>query len=259
MNQRLRNSLILCLIVCFSLAALCLTQVGLAQSTPSKTPPALLLGTAWYPEQWPESRWEGDLTLMQKAGVHFVRVGEFAWSRMEPEEGRYDLDWLDRAVTAAAKHDIYTVLGTPTAAPPAWLTKKYPETLRTKEDGRKDEHGNRAQGNWANPKYREMARKIAEQMAKRFGHNPNVLGWQIDNEYSQVSYDPETRAQFQQWLKARYGTLDNLNARWTTSYWSESYTAWDQIPKQIATAIPDCCELDAYCELDTRRCKLSLQ
>ena len=124
MNQRLRNPLILCLIVCFGLAALCLTQVGLAQSTPSKTPPALLLGTAWYPEQWPESRWEADLALMQKAGVHFVRVGEFAWSRMEPEEGRYDLDWLDRAVTAAAKHDIYTVLGTPTAAPPAWLTQK---------------------------------------------------------------------------------------------------------------------------------------
>ncbi len=125
------------------------------------------------------------------------------------------------------------MLGTPTAAPPAWLTQKYPETLRTKEDGRRDEHGNRAQGNWANPKYRELARKIAEQMAKRFGHNPNVLGWQIDNEYSQVSYDPETRAQFQQWLKARYGTLDNLNARWTTSYWSETYSAWDQIPIQI--------------------------
>ena len=238
MNPRLRNPLILCLIVCLSLAALCLTQVGFAQSSSPKTPPALLLGTAWYPEQWPESRWEADLTLMQKAGVHFVRVGEFAWSRMEPEEGHYDLDWLDRAVAAAAKHDIYTVLGTPTAAPPAWLTKKYPETLRTREDGRRDEHGNRAQGNWANPKYREMARKIAEQMAKRFGHNPNVLGWQIDNEYSEVSYDPETRAQFQQWLKARYGTLDNLNARWTTSYWSESYTAWDQIPIQIGYGNP---------------------
>ena len=233
MINRLPNRPIFCLILCLGLAALGCTQVAAAQSSSPKTLPPLLLGTAWYPEQWPESRWEADLALMQKAGVHFVRVGEFAWSRMEPEEGRYDLDWLDRAVAAAAKHDIYTVLGTPTAAPPAWLTQKYPETLRTREDGRRDEHGNRAQGNWANPKYREMARKIAEQMAKRFGHNPNVLGWQIDNEYSEVSYDPETRAQFQQWLKARYGTLDNLNARWTTSYWSETYTAWDQIPIQI--------------------------
>ncbi len=201
-------------------------------------PPAILLGTAWYPEQWPESRWDADLTLMQQAGIHMVRVGEFAWSRMEPQEGQYDLDWLDRAITAAAKHGIYTVLGTPTAAPPAWLTQKYPETLRTKENGQKDQHGNRQQFNWANPKYRELARGIAGQMAQRFGHNPNVLGWQIDNEYAEVSFDAETRMQFQDWLKARYGTLDNLNARWTTAYWSETYSAWDQIPIQVGYGNP---------------------
>ncbi len=229
-NSRRVSRLIFCLTVCLCLAALCFAQTGSAQSPSSRTAPPLLLGTAWYPEQWPESRWDADLALMQKAKVHFVRVGEFAWSRMEPEEGQYDLDWLDRAIAAAAKHDIYTVLGTPTAAPPAWLTQKYPETLRTREDGRKDEHGNRQQFNWANPKYREMARKIAEQMAKRFGHNPYVLGWQIDNEYASNSYDPETRAQFQQWLRARYGTLDNLNTRWTTAYWSQTYSAWNQIP-----------------------------
>ena len=100
-----------------------------AQST-LPPPPPLLLGTAWYPEQWPEAHWDADLTLMQRSGVHMVRVAEFAWSRMEPEEGNYDFDWLDRAITAAAKHNIYTVIGTPTAAPPAWLTQKYPETLR---------------------------------------------------------------------------------------------------------------------------------
>jgi beta-galactosidase len=200
--------------------------------------PPLLLGTDWYPEQWPESRWEADLTLMQQAGIHVVRLAEFAWSRMEPEEGHYDFDWLDRAIAAAAKHNIYTVVGTPTAAPPAWLTQKYPETLRTYVDGHRAEHGNRQQFNWANSKYREMARNIAEQMAKRYGHNPYVLGWQIDNEYGEVSFDPGTKAQFQQWLKARYGTLDNLNARWTTSYWSETYNAWDQIPIQVGYGNP---------------------
>jgi beta-galactosidase len=209
----------------------------LAQSAPITTPP-LLLGTAWYPEQWPEARWDADLALMEKAGIHFVRVGEFAWSHMEPEEGRFSLDWLDHAIAAAARHHIATVIGTPTAAPPAWLTQKYPETLRTLEDGRKDQHGNRQQFNWSNPKYREMARKIAEQLAKRFGHNPNVVGWQIDNEYAEVSFDRETRAQFQQWLKAHYGTLDNLNARWTTEYWSEAYTSWDQIPIQTGYGNP---------------------
>ena len=91
---------------------------------------AILMGTDWYPEQWPESRWDAELALMQHSGVHMVRVAEFAWSRMEPEEGNYDFDWLDRAITAAAKHNIYTVIGTPTAAPPAWLTQKYPENLR---------------------------------------------------------------------------------------------------------------------------------
>lgn len=204
--------------------------LGSALGGQTSPAPPIVLGTAWYPEQWPESRWEADLTLMQQAGIHLVRVGEFAWSRMEPAEGQYDLDWLERAINAAGKHGIYTVVGTPTAAPPAWLTQKYPETLRVDEEGHRAEHGNRQQFNWANAKYREMARKIAEQLAKRLGHNPYVLGWQIDNEYADVSFDPDTRTQFQQWLKARYRTLDNLNARWTTAYWSQTYSEWNQIP-----------------------------
>jgi beta-galactosidase len=211
---------------------------AIGAQSPAPAPQPILLGTAWYPEQWPEARWEADLNLMQQARIHMVRVGEFAWSRMEPEEGRYDLDWLDRAISAAARHDIYTVIGTPTAAPPAWLTQKYPETLLTSQDGRKAQHGNRQHFNWANAKYREMARRIAERLAERFGRNPHVLGWQIDNEYAEVSFDPDTKDQFQQWLKARYGTLDNLNARWTTAYWSESYTAWDQIPIQVGYGNP---------------------
>jgi beta-galactosidase len=115
----------------------------------AQSAPPILLGTAWYPEQWPESRWEADLTLMQQAGIHMVRVGEFAWSRMEPAEGQYDLDWLDRSIAAAGKHGIYTVVGTPTAAPPAWLTQKYPETLLIDEKGKRAEHGNRQQFNFA--------------------------------------------------------------------------------------------------------------
>jgi len=193
-------------------------------------PPALLLGTAWYPEQWPESRWDEDLKLMQAAGIHMVRVGEFAWSRMEPAEGRFDLDWLDRAVSLAAKRGIFVVLGTPTAAPPAWLTQKYPDTLRTEMDGQKATHGARAQASPFSPRYREFCRRIAEQMAQRFGHNPDVLGWQIDNEYGSLSWDEVARKQFQDWLRARFKTLDDLNEHWATAYWSETYTDWSQIP-----------------------------
>jgi len=224
---------LIALLVCIFL----LSSVGGSQAAAPAAPP-ILLGTAWYPEQWPESRWEADLALMQQAGIHMVRVGEFAWSRMEPSEGKFDLDWLDRAVSAAAKHDIYTVLGTPTAAPPAWLTQKYPETLRMEENGRYAEHGNRQQFNFADGKYREFCRRIAEQMARRFGHNPWVIGWQIDNEYAEESYDPDTKAQFQHWLKARYGTLDNLNARWTTAYWSQTYFDWNQIPIETRDGNP---------------------
>ena len=197
---------------------------------PAPRKPALLLGAAWYPEQWPESRWDADLQLMEAAHINFVRVGEFAWSTLEPSEGNYQLDWLEHAVRAAEKHHIAVVIGTPSAAPPAWLTTKYPQTLRTMENGRKDEHGNRQQFDWSDPKYRELARKIASKMAERFGHDPNVIGWQIDNEYANESYGDSTRTQFQDWLHAKYKTLDNLNTRWTTSYWSETYQDWRQIP-----------------------------
>ncbi len=192
--------------------------------------PPLILGTAWYPEQWPESRWEQDLVLMQQAGIRMVRIGEFAWSRMEPHEGRYDLDWMERAIALAAKHNIVTVVGTPAAAPPAWLTQKYPDTLKTQSNGRLATHGGRAQYSFTSPRYRQFAGRIAEQMAKRFGHNLNVIGWQIDNEYGDVSWDEVTRQAFQNWLREKYKTLESLNQHWTTEYWSESYTDWSQIP-----------------------------
>jgi beta-galactosidase len=190
------------------------------------------MGVAWYPEQWPESRWEEDLRLMEAADLKVVRIAEFAWSRMGPSEGHYDFDWLERAINLAAKHHIVSVLGTPTATPPAWLTQKYPDVLRMEPDGQRVTHGNRTHASASSPRYREFCRRIAEQMATRFGHNPNVVGWQIDNEYgyARMSYDDVTRQQFQDWLKAKYKTLDNLNTHWATSYWSQTYDNWREIP-----------------------------
>ena len=218
---------VLCVALLISFSVPTMAQVP---STPYS--PSLLLGAAWYPEQWPESRWEADLSLMEAAHIHFVRIGEFAWSSLEPREGDYELEWLDHAVRAAERHRIAVILGTPTAAPPAWLTSKYPETLRTFPDGRKDGHGNRTQFDWSNPKYRELAARIATKLAERYGHDANVIGWQICNEYGNESFGEATRNQFQQWLHNKYKTLDNLNARWTTTYWSESYQDWSQIPIQ---------------------------
>ena len=190
----------------------------------------LWLGAAWYPEQWPESRWPKDLALMQAAGINVVRVGEFAWSTLEPHQGQYHFGWLKRAIAAAARHHIFVVIGTPTDAPPAWLTSRYPQVLRVHADGRRAQHGNRRQFSYASPLYRRFCRDIVTRLAEHFGHNPDVIGWQIDNEYTNESYDAGTRRLFQRWLKRRFGTLAALNRDWTSAYWSQTYTAWRQIP-----------------------------
>lgn len=207
-----------------------LIAMGAAAQTSNPTLPPLLLGSAWYPEQWPESRWEADLTLMEKAHLHVVRVGEFAWSTEEPSEGHFELDWLERAVRLAEKHRIAVVLGTPTDAPPAWLTTDHPETLRVDANGRRAEHGARRQFNYANPLYRRYCAEIVDRLARRFGHDPNVIGWQIGNEITDESFDPETRRQFQEWLERRYSTLDALNRAWAATYWSQTYDRRSEIP-----------------------------
>lgn len=218
-------------------AALCCVCRAEAPSRNAAVPP-LLLGAAWYPEQWPESRWDSDLQLMEDAHLRVVRVGEFAWSTMEPAQGHYDLEWLERAIRLAEKHHIAVVIGTPTDAPPAWLTAAHPETLRVDASGRAAEHGSRRQFNYASPEYRKFCATIAERLARRFGHDPDVIGWQIGNEYTDESFDPATRRQFQQWLQHKYKTLDALNRDWVTAYWSQTYDRWDEIPLPVAGGNP---------------------
>jgi len=192
--------------------------------------PAVAVGVAWYPEQWPEERWETDLRLMRETGFNTVRIAEFAWSRMEPEEGRFDFAWLDRAIAAAKRHGMMVVIGTPTAAPPAWLTQKYPEVLRVDENGARAGHGGRRHFSFASARYRDFCRQIATELAKRYGHDPAVVGWQIDNEVGPPSFDEESVAAWHAFLQKRYGTVDELNRRWTTEYWSQHYNSFDQVP-----------------------------
>lgn len=217
------------ILVALALTLLAAPSQGASPAPDSGVPP-LALGTAWYPEQWPQARWEKDLALMQAAHLDVVRVGEFAWSSMEPREGDFELGWLDRAIAQAARHHIRVVLGTPTAAPPAWLTAKYPDTLRVDEDGRREEHGERQQFSFTSPRYRLLARRIVEQLAIRYGHNPDVIGWQIDNEIGPPSFDEQTRSEFHLWLQHRYGSIAALNEHWTTAYWSQTYDDFGEIP-----------------------------
>lgn len=206
-------------------------MIGMIMATPlSATTDDLRFGVAWYPEQWPETRWGTDLDMMRSAHMNVVRIAEFGWSRMEPADGQFDFGWLDRAIDAAAKRGIKVVLGTPTAAPPAWLTAAHPDTLRINEDGSVEGHGGRRQYSWASATYRRYARRIAEKMAERYGHNPNVIGWQIDNELGAPSFDKEAQGLWHSWLQKKYGTIDELNRRWTTEYWSQHYDSFDQVP-----------------------------
>lgn len=201
-----------------------------ASGTHMGAAPNLAFGAAWYPEQWSESQWAHDLSLMRRARMNVVRIGEFAWSTMEPSEGTFRFGWMDRAIEAAVQHGFAVVLGTPTAAPPAWLTEAYPEVLRVSENGEVASHGGRRHFSFASTLYRQFARRIASEMARRYGDHEHVIGWQIDNEIGPPSFDVEARVRWSAWLEARYGHIDELNTRWTTAYWSQTYQRFDQVP-----------------------------
>jgi beta-galactosidase len=198
----------------------------------------LHLGASYYPEHWPEERWPEEIRLMQEAGLSVVRMGEFAWSSFEPSPGEFCLDWLERVIEQLASAGIATVLGTPTAGPPAWLATQHPDFLAVDEYGRRAQIGNRCHYCVNSPEFQAASARIVKALAERFGSNPNVIGWQIDNEFHRVCYCDRCRKLFQDYLKAQYGSLDVLNARWSTSYWSQTYSAWEQIPIPIGAHNP---------------------
>ncbi len=205
---------------------------------PLKTSKKLRIGAAYYPEQWPEEYWKEDIRLMREAGFNTVRMGDFAWSTLEPEEGRYELGWLERAISALGEAGIDTVLCTPTAGPPAWLVSKYPDILPVDENGRRVQFGNRCHYCVNSPEFHGAAQGLVSVMAKGFGTNPHVIGWQIDNEFNRYCYCDRCQESFHKYLAKRYGTLAQLNLHWTTAYWSQTYSSWEQIPIPIGAHNP---------------------
>ena len=141
------------------------------------------IGVDYYPEHWPTDRWETDAKLMQKAGFNVVRMAEFAWQNMEPEEGVYVFDWLDRAIEILGKSGIATVLGTPTAAMPAWCAHKYPESLAMNPKGDRVTWGMRKNNCFSSGAFRLLSERITGAMAEHYSDNPYVIGWQTDNEF----------------------------------------------------------------------------
>jgi beta-galactosidase len=190
-----------------------------------------VFGADYYPEAWPESRWEKDAEMMQAAGINFVRMGEFSWVKMEPEEGHFDFAWLDRALKVLSAHGIHAVLGTPTATPPAWLYAQYPDIAAANADGIRYRFGSRRDYSLHNPHFLEATRQIVTALAEHYKNNPAVIGFQIDNELGGPdSYDHDSLQAFQSWCRRKYHTLDALNKAWGTVFWGQTYTAWSQVP-----------------------------
>jgi beta-galactosidase len=194
----------------------------------------LLLGADYYPDQTPEKLWEEDARMIAEMGLTNVRVAEFAWSLMEPSEGKFDFAWLKRSVEMLHKHGIAVILGTPSAAPPPWLTEKYPDVVMVNDQGMPVLQGGRRFTCPTNKVYRGLSVAIATEMAKAFAETPGVVGWQIDNEFTLQKwgrcYCKYCRAGFQEWLLGKYGSLEAINSKWGTAFWSQVYTEFRQIP-----------------------------
>ena len=192
----------------------------------------LELGVCYYPEHWPEELWEDDFRRMREMNISVIRIAEFSWAILEPTEGVYDFSLFHKAMDLAHEYGLKVILGTPTATPPAWLTHKYPEVLNANVNGVLYHHGLRRHYNYSSPKYRELCANIVRRMVEAYKDHPAVIGWQLDNEFNceiNVFYAEADHAAFREWLRKRYGTLDNLNKAWGTVFWSQTYTDWEQV------------------------------
>jgi len=195
----------------------------------------LYYGAAYYPETWPESEIDKDIERMKELNMNVMRMAEFSWSKMEPEEGKYEFEWLHKIVDKLHANGIDVVLGTPTATPPAWMWEKYPEIARVDDEGLKTIHGARRSCSFTSAIYREKSVQIVEQMAKEFGNKPGVIGWQTDNEFhASADYSRETELIWHAWLREKYKTIDNLNQLWATDLWSQTYDKFEQIPMPVS-------------------------
>ena len=200
-------------------------------------------GAAYYPEDWPLAQIDEDIALMLRAGMNCMRIGEFAWSSMEPDEGRYEFGWLHTVVDKLAAAGLATILGTPTCTPPIWLVERYPEVLFVLDDGRPSGHGARRHACPNSPVYRDHCARIVSRMADESGQDDRILGWQIDNEvYAIGGWPPRSCCcpvclqLFREKMRAEFGTIEALNDAWCLSLWSQAYQSFDQLPDRAHRA-----------------------
>ncbi|NKC15530.1 MAG: beta-galactosidase [Gammaproteobacteria bacterium] len=198
-------------------------------------------GVCYYPEHWPESRWAQDAEAMVAAGIAWVRIAEFAWSRLEPVAGHFEWQWLDRAIDTLAGAGLNIVLCTPTATPPKWMVDNMPDMLAVDAEGRRRGFGSRRHYSFSHTGYRAQSRRITTALAERYGQHPAIKAWQTDNEYgchdTVLSYCQAARTGFQQWLRERYEDIEALNRAWGTLFWSQALRSFEcvELPNLTVT------------------------
>jgi beta-galactosidase len=186
-------------------------------------------GGDYNPEQWSPEVWREDMRLMKLAHVNAMSVGIFSWSALEPSEGRFEFDWLDRTFDMVHENGGFIVLATPSGSKPAWLSQKYPEVCRVLKDGRREPHGFRHNHCYSSPVFREKVALINEKLAHRYGKHPALLLWHISNEYSGECQCELCRGAFHAWLEARYGSIAALNQAWWTAFWGHTFSDFSQV------------------------------
>ncbi len=191
------------------------------------------LGVCYYPEHWPEDLWAEDAAWMAETGLSWVRIGEFAWSRLEPAPGVLHFEWLDRAIDTLGQAGLKVILGTPTATPPRWMLDRHPDMLARDVEGRPRGFGSRRHYCFSHEGYREECARIVALLAERYGQNSHIAAWQTDNEYgchdTVISYSNAALMAFRAWLMAKYGQINSLNTAWGNVFWSMEYQTYDQI------------------------------
>jgi beta-galactosidase len=195
-----------------------------------------MIGVDYYPEQWPRDRIRTDIRMMKQSGIRIIRIGEFAWSKLEPSEGEYKTEWLEEVVDTLSEEGFSIIVGTPTASPPPWVSRKYPDTLIVDYTGRRAVYGVRRQFCPNNPTYRELCKKIVLRIVRTVASKESVVGYQIDNELHfgesspwRYCYCQYCTKSFREYLKRRYGGLDTLNEKMKTIFWSHEYDDWEEI------------------------------